>query len=75
RRAFWQTFGMRAEEVRADSHQAATENWGLCEFDHLFLVGARLTIGCAFRGSQKAAERLTRRRAYWPTFGLRAENI
>jgi hypothetical protein len=60
RRAPGQLFGMRAEEFRADSRQAATGKWGLrsieCEFDHLFLVEACLTNGHAFGGSQKAAE-------------------
>jgi hypothetical protein len=38
--------GLRAEEVRADSRQAATGKYGLrsieCEFDHLFLVETAL---------------------------------
>jgi hypothetical protein len=52
----WQV-GYRAEKVRADSRQAATEKENLnprsleCEFDHLFLVARCLTIGDAFAGS------------------------
>jgi hypothetical protein len=74
-RAPGQSFGLRAERFRADSRQAATGNWGLrsigCEFDHLFLVVPRLTIGHAFRGSQNALKRLMRWRAPGQSFDMR----
>jgi hypothetical protein len=79
RRGPWRLFGMRPEEFRADSRQAATRNGGLrsieCEFDHLFLVEPRLTIGHALCGSQNALERLARRRGPWRLFGMRAEKF
>jgi hypothetical protein len=52
----WQV-GLRAEKMRADSRQAATENENInprsleCEFDHWILVARCLTIGDAFSGS------------------------
>jgi hypothetical protein len=46
-----------------------------CEFDHLFLVEACLTNGHGFRGSQKAAEALARRRGRWQSMARRAEKF
>jgi hypothetical protein len=64
RRGPGQLFGMRAEEFRADSRQAATRNWSLrsieCEFDHLFLVEACSTILNDLPGSHIAKERFAR---------------
>jgi hypothetical protein len=79
RHAHGQTFGKRAENIRADLHQAATENWGPrsieCEFDHLFLVAPHLTIGHARADLKTRWTRLARRNAHWQSFGKRAENI
>jgi hypothetical protein len=71
--------GLRAERVRADSRQAATEEWGLrsieCEFDHLFRVERGLTIGDASAGSQHGLRNISRGNAQgWPV-GLRAEKV
>jgi hypothetical protein len=81
RRVRGQLFGMRVENIRADSRQAATgakiQNGRSieCEFDHLFLVATGLTIGYAFCGSQDVLEACALRRVRGQLCGMRVENI